>query len=151
MRDVPIQGETVNLSLLSASLSNTSSVAIGLYDALGKARTLAAYETLLIDDLQFSTTTTSATQTADLLNVAAGASSVTQATLIAAFQGGSGSSTVDFTAKEGKAIPVGITPSVLASASGLQVALTGTGRIVTGKTQGVRPNWRESLNGAAAA
>jgi hypothetical protein len=140
MHSVPTQGETVNLSYKGA-LSNVTSVAIGIYDANGLLRTLQSYERLIIDELTLATND----DTSNLLyvlNVAAGATSATQATTIGTLGGVYGVEPLDVSGKEGKSLPVGITPSLLTSGpSTFSYGLQGTGRIVAQDYQGQK-SWQ---------
>jgi hypothetical protein len=141
MHSVPTQGETVNLSYKGA-LSNVTSVAIGIYDANGLLRTLQSYERLIIDELTLATTDNTG-NLVYVLNVAAGATSATQATTIGTLGGVYGVEPLDVSGKEGKSLPVGITPSLLTSgpAGGLTYGFQGTGRIVAQDYQGQK-SWQ---------
>ena len=140
MHSVPTQGETVNLSYQGA-VANVTSVAVGIYDANGLLRTLQSYERLIIDELTLATND----DTSNLLyvlNVAAGATSATQATTIGTLGGINGVESLDVSGKEGKSLPVGITPSLLTSGpSTFSYGLQGTGRIVAQDYQGQK-SWQ---------
>lgn len=125
------QGETVNLGLVANPASTI--VPLGIFDANGGVRTLAAYERLLIDALEGTTTT----GTVDI----ATSSTVASSTLIASFNTAVG---LDLDSGEGYSVPVGVTPSVIAGTSTAVVKISGVGRIINGSTQGVRPAWREA-------
>lgn len=131
-----MMGENVRVAY-AGTPSSTSSAAVVLYDANGNVRTLQSYERLLIDDLVCDV----ASGSVDLLNAAATASATTSANLLTSFNAAVGEYHTD---KEGLAVEIGVTPSLLSSSGTASVKLSGTGRIVEGTTQGVRPNWRES-------
>jgi hypothetical protein len=77
-----------------------------------------------------------------VLNVAAGATSATQATTIGTLGGINGVESLDVSGKEGKSLPVGITPSLLTSGpSTFSYGLQGTGRIVAQDYQGQK-SWQ---------
>lgn len=131
------QGEYVGIEFASADA--TTAAAVTLKDANGATRTLAAHERLLIDTL------TCALAAAVLLaeifnddgdgNVEAGERIAAFApTNAGSFDGGA----------EGFSCGVGTTPKVKATVAGT-VTLTGTGRIIKGKSEGLRPSWREAL------
>jgi hypothetical protein len=122
-------------------VANVTSVAVGIYDANGLLRTLQSYERLIIDELTLATND----DTSNLLyvlNVAAGATSATQATTIGTLGGINGVESLDVSGKEGKSLPVGITPSLLTSGpSTFSYGLQGTGRIVAQDYQGQK-SWQ---------
>ena len=105
-----------------------------ILDANFNLRPLQPYERLIIDDLEGDISGGSA----DVLTSTVSNSS----TLIASFNAAVG---LDLTAKEGISLPVGVTPFILPVGSGSTavIKVVGDGRIVEGKTQGPRPNWRE--------
>lgn len=150
-RSIAQQGETVRLAVFSGGLSATSSAAFVLYDANGIVRTLTAYERLVIDTLAFEATVASPTIAVYVLNAAVGASSATQANTIATFGSNDVVGQQITFDQEGVNCSQGITPSALAASGTPAVNITGTGRIINAGTQGVRPNWRESLNGTSPA
>lgn len=133
-----MQGENVRISFASADASGTSA-AVVLYDSNGAVRALQPYERLVIDSLVAEL---AAGVTADLLNVAAGAISTTQATQLACF--GPLNNDYDGT-KEDLDVPIGVTPSVIASGAG-EVKIVGNARIIRAKTQVGRQSWQSVLN-----
>ncbi len=168
MRSVPVQGETVRLSLISAGLpsgSGGTTVALNIYNQYG-LRTLQKYECLIIDTLYVGSY---AVANAD----SAGSSPMVENFILSKKPGGSlytsaavegqilaslvvtsanGESIQDFTDKEGLACDQGVVPSFVGQSGNMYaVNITGTGRIINMGTQGVRPNWRESLNGTSPA
>jgi hypothetical protein len=135
-------GEYCSIQFSSTDASSGGSVA--LYDINGVARTLQAYERLIIDRLT--------------LNAATGAG------LVTLYSDDNSGGTVDAGERiaewndavtlfsggpEGYACGQGITPKVLAATAG-QVSVNGVGRIVATSQTG-RPTWRESLKGRALA
>lgn len=129
------QGEPVQIEFSSADAS--AAAAVSLFNADGAARTLAAHERLLID----SGTVTVVTTTATLITDGDGDGAVDAGERIGVFA--AGTNPFEF-GEEGFACPIGKTPKVKGAAAG-QIDLVATGRIVKGKTEGVRPSYREPL------
>jgi hypothetical protein len=130
-------GSYVSMQFSSADASTIAT--ISLYDADGVAVTLKANERLVIDSAVFSVATAAGNTTfADDFNssgtIGAGELICELSDGVVNMQGGD----------EGRACSIGKVPKVKAAAAG-QVSLTGTGRIVAGKTEGLRPSWRETI------
>lgn len=142
MHGNPIQGETVNLGLVSSS-AGAAAVLVGIFDANGLSRPLLSTERLLIDTLQGNVS-------AGIADVTAGSTAVVSSTIIASFTVNQG---LDITAKEGWSLPVGVSAYVTASTSTASLRVTGQGRVINGIMPGVqigapnkgagRANWRE--------
>lgn len=131
---VGIQGETVRLTFIG-STDTTHSSSIAIYNAQNALRPLEAYERLIVDRLEANLSTS-----CDVLTVAQGASTRTQSTLLASL---SPVMPVFRSLKEGIACPLGVTPSVL-NGDTTQVALTGSGRIITEANTSRKP-WMAAL------
>lgn len=169
-------GDLVRISLLSAALpsgggANTTAVALytpaRVASSAARLRVLQSYEQLIIDNLLLSSygvagsqpdpTSSPNAEEYALCDVAGNtgfASAVQQYLILASFviTSNNGESVLDLAQKEGLVCAPGITPSLIGmSGNGYSLKLTGTGRIITAGTQGTRPNWRESLNGAQPA
>lgn len=127
------QGENVHLAF-SSTAGGTGPQAMTLLNANLEGRTLQSYERLIIDDLQGNIS-------AGQVDVIAGSTS-NVSTLLGSCNPSDG---LIVDTKEGVSLPVGVLPWVapLGSASTAIIHVTGNGRIVEGKTQGVRPNYRE--------
>lgn len=136
------RGELVAINFNASTAVGSSTLT--LYDANGNVRPLAAYERLVIFnltgfaaagagqvDVYAPSTSTASTAAAGTFLL-----SYIQAGYVSAFP-------------EGRPCELGVLPKVTAPSTGT-VTVTGTGGIVQDKTQGVRPNWRESLNGGFA-
>lgn len=129
-------GDYVGIEFNSADASTAA--AITLKDADQVTRTLQPYERLLIDEV---TAVLAAGVTGDLFddknangNVDAGERIMALGALNSRFDGG----------HEGYSVSLGSTPKVKTSGAGV-VNLTGTGRIIIGQSQGIRPKWQSSL------
>lgn len=143
------QGENVHLTFVSTATAVVAAP-MTILDANFSPRPLKTFERLIIDDLEGTTTT----GIVDILATSStGATAPTSTSLVASF---GSTSSLDFTAKEGISLPVGITPQILpeTTASTATIRISGNGRIVEGTTQTVnapmmglvgRPNWREAL------
>lgn len=128
------QGEDVRVSLVSSDASGGAAVIIA--DANGVDRPLQPYERLVLDSLL---ATVAAAITIAVTDPGAAVSS--DAITLASF---SATAPEWHSDGEGLNVSVGAVPVVTASGPGA-VVVTGTGRIINGKTQGVRPSWREKL------
>jgi hypothetical protein len=129
-----LMGETVNLRAIMSSTSTSTN--LGIYDADDNARPLLSFERLIIDDMMLTTDESTKVQ------LVTGGSTALASTLILSFDN---ESNFYHTDAEGVNVPTGITPVILPLGSTVNAELVGTGRIINGTTQGVRPNWRESL------
>ena len=128
-------GRTIKIQFSSADASTAA--AMSLYDDNDAAVTLASNERILIDTLigNVAAAVTSATVFSDDdadAAIDAGERIAVFGPNSGFFQGGA----------EGYALPIGVTPKVKASGAG-QVDITGSVRIVIGKSSGQRPSWRE--------
>lgn len=131
------QGETVNLNFTSTDA--TTAADVGTYDANGAARTLASNERLIVDTLNSAANL--GTNRAEAYFDTDAGSDIDAGEIVASFNGGNGNAVFG---AEGFSGPIGKTLKFKASATG-QVIVTGTGRIIKGKTAGLRPSWREPL------
>lgn len=129
------QGETVNFQFSSADASTAA--AVGIFNADGGVRTLGANERLIVDTLQGSLA--AAVLTLNIFADANAGGTVGSGERVAVF--GPGNNFFEAN-EEGYGLPVGIGLSAKASGAG-QVDVTGSGRIVKGKSEGQRPSWRE--------
>lgn len=129
------QGEPVNIEFSSADASTAAEVTLSTND--GSTRTLAANEVLLVDSLNAAVGTG---VTATVIDDADGDGAVDAKERIAVFAEGNGNA---YFGCEGRGGKVGVTPKVKGSGAG-QIDITGSGRIIKGKTEGVRPSWKES-------
>lgn len=134
-------GDAVSIEFVSADASTAALVTIK--DANDATYTLKVNERLIVDTLTGTIDPASTTIVADFFadinadgNVNAGELTVRFSYVISQFNGG----------PEGLPFPVGITPKVKSSGSAA-VRVTGMGRVVKGQTEGLRPSWREKLNG----
>lgn len=128
------QGEDVRISLTSTDASG--GVKVVVLDANGVDRPIQSYERLILDSLQATVLTTTTLAVND-----PGTGVSTDGVLMLEFELNSGEWHTD---GEGMAVSVGSTPVAKASASG-NVTLTGTGRVVSGGTRGVRAGYKELL------
>jgi hypothetical protein len=135
-RGQKIQGEAVRFSLNQTSTSALSGTALVFSDANGATRTIQSYERVILDDAVLDTTTANMTVDIDDPNATN--------TLIVSLTDDSG---LWVSQGEGASISIGTTPTVSVNEAGT-IKLNGSGRIINGTTQGVRPNWRESLTPA---
>lgn len=124
-------GEEVKLSLVSANA--TGGVPLVVSDANGRDRPVQTWERLIIDMLNGSVLTTNIVTITD-----PGATNESLLGVITLDVG------LMIVPAEGLNLSVGSTPVATASASGA-VAIIGSGRVINGTTQGVRPNYRELL------
>ena len=137
-------GDPVRIALLVAS-STAASAALVIYDANSNTpRTLKANEILVL--IALNVQVTAENPTLDILNVVAGATSVTQNTLLLEINTNNISGFVwqdaNIDAITGL---VGVMPSVLASITASAYTITGVGLVMQVQDAGVRPSWRESL------
>lgn len=121
-------GEPVKLSLVTADAS--AGVPLVITDANGTLRPLQSWERLLIDSISANVA-----QKTDVTDGGA-----TGSTLLSSFSTTASEFHVD---ENSLSVTVGTTPTVTAIAGAVEII--GAGRIINGKTQGVRPNWRELL------
>lgn len=128
------QGEYVKVSLVSADAS--AGVSMVVADANGVDRPIAANERLVLDSLLADVFATGSVSITD-----PGAGVSANAVTLAGFTPTAAEWHTD---GEGLSLSVGSTPKVTASGAGA-IVITGTGRVLNGKSQGVRPNWRELL------
>jgi hypothetical protein len=124
-------GEEVKLSLVSADASG--GVALVVSDSNGKNRPIQSWERLILDMINGSVLTTTIVTITD-------PGAVNDSLL--------GVVTLDvglmIVPAEGMSLSIGSTPLATASAAGA-VAIIGSGRVINGNSQGVRPNYRELL------
>lgn len=132
------QGETVNLQFSSADA--TTAAPVGIFDADGAVRTLASHERLLIDQLNGNVSGTNVAKL-DLFADADAGADVDSGERVACF--GVGANYFEGGC-EGYGLPIGKGLSVKASAAG-QVDVTGSARIIKGRTEGKRPSYREPV------
>jgi hypothetical protein len=131
-----MQGRTVKIQFSSADASTAA--AISLFDDNDATVTLAANERLIIDSLTASLA--SAVTTVTVFSDDDADAAVDAGERIVVFSPGNG---FFGSGEEGYAVPIGKTVKVKASGAG-QVDITGTARIIKGKSEGQRPSWRES-------
>lgn len=132
-------GDYVSIQFSSADASTTA--AVTLYDSNGLPVTLGANERLLIDSLVGSVNSTAGVTT--LADDIDSDGTVDPGEIITQFEDG----VVNIQGgREGRACAIGKTPKVKAASAG-QVSFNGAGRIVKGKTEGLRPSWKEALIG----
>lgn len=132
------QGENVSIEFVSADA--TTAALVTLKDANLNTRVLKSYERLVLDSINAQVA--SAANPADLFADINGNGTVDANELLMS------TTAVDFqwqTEGEGMNVPTGITPKVKAAAAGV-IKITGTGRIIKAKTEGVRPSWQQTLN-----
>lgn len=127
-------GETVKLSLVSVD-AFTAPVPIRVSDANGKDRPIQPWERLVIDMLDGVVVTA-----ADPTTITDPGPDVDES-LLGVISTEVGLMVVP---AEGTNVSVGSTPLVTATAAGA-VAIIGSGRIINGQSQGVRPFYRELL------
>lgn len=137
-----MQGENVFISYFNGSQGSSTST-MSLFDANWKPRVLQSFERLIVDDLWGGPSSSGQLYITDLPSGQA-IGSLASSTILAQAVGGFAN--LEITAKEGISMPVGVIPSVILSGSAQIVCVQGTGRIVEGSTQGVRPNWQATTN-----
>jgi len=130
-----LQGETVRIALVASSTSTNPQLVF--FDADANVRVLEPYERLLIDDIICNVD-------AGIVDIITAGSTVASSTSLLSFDMDVSEYHTD---GEGLAVPPGITPLAVIDTSTANVRIDGTGRIITAGTQGVRPNWKESLIG----
>ena len=128
-------GRTLKIQFSSADASTAA--AMSLYDDNDAAVTLASNERILIDTL--ASNVAAAVTLVTVFNDDDADAAIDAGERIAAFGANSG---FFQGGEEGYACPIGVTPKVKASGAG-QVDITGSVRVVVGKSAGQRPSWRE--------
>ena len=144
MSNIMKKGEQVAFSLPINTALSGAPQPVTVYDANMKARPIQSWERLILDGLQSAVDSNGASPTVGLFD------GVTNVLLVSLSEVPSGTDnmTQPYNAEfpgEGLSTSVGATPYVQANSGGAAITLTGTGRIVNGKSQGVRPNYRELL------
>jgi hypothetical protein len=140
-----VQGDNVRLGF-KGTASATAGPAIVIYDSNNNVRTLAANERLVIDTLSLDTVGEGRTL---ITNVAVAYASATSAQILADFDDTTNSTagpTVINYQNTGLDVPLAVTPFITNQA-GSSVTLVGTGRIITGGTQGKTPSWQAAGTG----
>jgi hypothetical protein len=140
------QGENVFLSYTGV-LSSTGAV-MTVLDANMQPRPLKSYERLILDFLNGNGAATDGSVRRIIVFADANGDGAVQPnetiTVIDGEAFGNATSLIDPGTTEGVSLPVGLAPSLtlVGAAFGGSTTVTGTGRVVEGKTQGVRPNWQ---------
>jgi hypothetical protein len=134
VKSAKMSGDNVHLAFASTAAGVAPQQMIVL-DANFVPRVLKPYERLVLDDL-------AAEVSAGFVDLCI-LSTLASSTLIAAFGPNSSPWTND---AEGMSLPLSTVPWVIpnSTSSTAFVHVTGSGRIMEGSTQGVRPNWREA-------
>jgi hypothetical protein len=130
----PMAGDPVHLGFSSTAGATTPQQFV-VTDANGAVRTLKTTERLVITDMVGDISAGHA----EVCN----SSTLASSTLIASFGPNNGQW---FTDGEGYPMPVGLLPWIIpnSTSSTAIINVSGTGRIMEGTTQGVRPSWREA-------
>jgi hypothetical protein len=117
----------------------TAAQTVNVYDSNGLARAIQSWERLCIDSIDCDVDASA--ERAALLDLGSG-TATTSGQLLASFAfGGVGEFHVD---DEGINVSVGTTPTISAQAAG-GIHFIANARVVNGKSQGVRPFYRELL------
>ena len=136
--NLSMQGRNVRLALIS-TFSNGTSIPLGIFDDQNNPVALLPTERLVVDYIQGQCNT----GPVYLIGAAIGTISKQPSTLIAVFPNNGTNLSFNLNTKEGYAIPVGLSAIAAVDHANSTVKLAGTGRIVDGRTQGIRPSWKE--------
>jgi hypothetical protein len=133
----PRQGETIHGTLVSGASGN-----VNLYDASGNARTIQPWEQVILDSVSWAFEPTGSSSVSFLAD--SNANTVALVALVgnASTATGTSGGFSEFPS-EGISLSVGGVPYVSNGGGGLLTTITA--RVINGKSQGVRPNYRELL------
>ena len=135
-------GEPIKLGFVGTP-SSTSSQAIGIFDANNQVRPLQAWERIAVDMIYVGTSLT----VGYILSAPAGQSTAYSSTIMGSFGGNNSTASAVSPNYLGIPenelnIPTGVVPSILSLNGTGVIALTGVGRILSGKSQSQYPTWK---------